>query len=354
MSTRLEIRGEDFWIDGRPTYAGRDWHGHRVEGLLLNARMVQATFDDLNPATVSRWAYPDTHRWDPERNIQEFCRALPEYRRHGLLGVTVNFQGGSPEGYSREQPWENSAFTPEGALRRAYPDRMARAIEAANASGMAVIVGYFYQGQDERLLDESAVIRATDEATDLLLQGGWTNVLVEINNECNTRYEHPILQPHRVHELIQRVQSRTGHRLAVSTSYGGRGRIPDEAVVRAADFVLLHGNGTAEPDLIADQVERTRRLAGFHGQPVVFNEDDHFNFETPWNNFVAAISRHASWGFFDPGAGAGGSAATGDYVEGYQLPPVNWNINTERKRSFFSLLSTITVEQSSLDIHASD
>jgi Tn3 transposase DDE domain len=33
-------------------------------------------------------------------------------------------------------------------------------------------------------------------------------------------------------------------------------------------------------------------------------------------------------GYFDPGAGAGGSAARGDYVNGYQLPPVNWGINT--------------------------
>jgi hypothetical protein len=342
MRTQVEIRGDDFWINGRPTYATREWDGHRIEGLLLNSRMVQSTFDDLNAETVNRWAYPDTQRWDPERNTDEFCAALPTYRGHGLLAVTLNFQGGSPEGYSREQPWENSAFAADGALHPAYASRMARAIEAADACGMVVIVGCFYQGQDERLVDESAVLRAIDEATDFLVQGGWTNVLVEINNECNTRYEHPILQPHRVHELVGRVQQRTAGRFAVSTSYGGHGRIPDEAVVRAADFVLLHGNGTTDPELIANQVDRTRLLAGYHGQPIVFNEDDHFDFEKPRNNFLAALSRHASWGYFDPGGGAGGHAARGDYVDGYQLPPVNWAINTERKRSFFSLISTVS------------
>jgi hypothetical protein len=45
---------------------------------------------------------------------------------------------------------------------------------------MVVIVGYFYQGQDERLADEAAVARAVDNATDLLLEGGFTNVLVEM------------------------------------------------------------------------------------------------------------------------------------------------------------------------------
>jgi len=340
--TRVEIHGDTFWIDDTPTYAGRRWRDLPLEGLLLNSRMVQATFDDLNPNTRSRWTYPDTGEWDPQRNLREFVRMLPVYRQHGLLAVTLNFQGGSPEGYSREQPWENSAFAPDGALRPDYANRMRQAIEAADTCGMVVILGFFYQGQDERLEDESAVVRAVDAATDFLLEGGWRNVLVEINNECNTRYEHPILQPERVHELIARVQARSGGRLLASTSYGGRGRVPDAEVARTADFVLLHGNGTHNADLIADQVTRTREVGGYRGQPILFNEDDHFDFDRPSNNCVAAISRHASWGFFDPGAGAGGSAAHGNYVDGYQLVPVNWGINTERKRAFFDLVSEMT------------
>jgi hypothetical protein len=199
---RIHIEDEDFWLDGAPTYARRAWNGHRIEGLLLNARMVQATFDDLNPATMSRWAYPDTGHWDPERNVQELIAMLPEYRRRGLLAITVNFQGGSPEGYSRTQPWENSACAADGSLRHTFAERMRRVLKGADANGMAVIVGYFYQGQDERLSDEAAVLRAVDAVTDFLLEGGFENVLVEVNNECNTRYEHAILQPGRVHELI--------------------------------------------------------------------------------------------------------------------------------------------------------
>jgi hypothetical protein len=340
--TSVEIHGEDFWIDGGPTYPGRTWRDLRIEGLLLNARMVQATFDDLNPVTRPRWAYPDTGEWDPERNVREFVAMLPIYREHGLLAVTLNFQGGSPEGYSREQPWENSAFAPDGHLRPAYADRMRQAIEAADRCGMVTIVGFFYQGQDERLEDEEAVIRAVDAATDFLLDGGWKNVLVEINNECNTRYEHSILQPERVHELIDRVQARSDRRLLVSTSYGGHSRVPDPAVARTADFLLVHGNGAGDPQLIADQVDRTRAVSGYRGQPILFNEDDHFDFDQPWNNCVAALSRRASWGFFDPGAGAPGAGARGNYVDGYQLVPVNWQMNTRRKRDFFKLVQDIT------------
>ncbi len=344
-TTRIEIHGEDFWINGRPTYHGRTWRGFRVEGLLLNARMVQAVFDDLNPETRQRWVYPDTGEWDPERNLQEFLAMLPEYRRHGLLAVTVNLQGGSPEGYSRDQPWENSAFSPDGDVRQPYADRLQRVLDAADAAGLAVIVGLFYQGQDQRLRDEAAVVRAVDAATDLLTQGKWTNALVEINNECDTRYDHSILQPERVHELIERVHVRSranSHPLQVSTSYRGRGRVPDENVVRVADFVLLHGNGTVDPADIGIQVDRTRALAAYRGQPILFNEDDHFAFDQPANNFAAAVSRHASWGFFDPGDGSPGSPGRGDYVNGYQLVPVNWQITTPRKRSFFDFLANVT------------
>ena len=50
--TQITIAGDAFYINGQLTYAGRSWSGLRVEGLLLNSRMVQGIFDDLNPATA--------------------------------------------------------------------------------------------------------------------------------------------------------------------------------------------------------------------------------------------------------------------------------------------------------------
>jgi len=70
--------------------------------------------------------------------------------------------------------------------------------------------------------------------------------------------------------------------------------------------------------------------------PILFNEDDHFDFDKPQNNFTAAVSEYASWGYFDfRMAGEG-------FDEGYQSVPVNWSLSSERKRGFFKLLSEIT------------
>jgi len=74
--TQVGIDGTAWTINGRLTYAGRFWNGHRIEGLLMNSRMVQGVFDDANPATSGRWAYPDTGRWDSRRNTREFLAAI--------------------------------------------------------------------------------------------------------------------------------------------------------------------------------------------------------------------------------------------------------------------------------------
>lgn len=339
--TVLTIVGEDFHINGKPTYENRTWNGHRIEGLLLNTRMVQATYDDLNPETVKRWAYPDTGKWDAERNVTEFIAAMPEWKAHGLLAVSLNFQGGSPEGYSGKQVWQTSAFSPDGSLRPEFASRMKRVLDAADSLGMTVILGYFYFGQDQNLADEAAVIRATDEATRWILDGGWRNVLVEVNNETNIKlYDHEILKPARVHELIERVKGTEidGKRLLAGTSYGG-GKVPEESVVKVSDFLLIHGNGVKQPEKIAEMVKKTRAVPGYRPMPILFNEDDHENFDQPANNFASALSVHASWGWFD-------YRRKGEALEeGYQSPPVNWGISSERKRAFFNYLKEITGEK---------
>jgi hypothetical protein len=96
----------------------------------------------------------------------------------------------------------------------------------------------------------------------------------------------------------------------------------------------MHGNGVSDPGRIAQMVEEARAVPGYRPMPILFNEDDHFDFDKPLNNFLAALSRGASWGFFDPGKN--------NYRDGYQSPPVQWQPNTERKRAFFRLVAEIT------------
>jgi hypothetical protein len=338
--TTVSIRGKSFLINGKPTYRRRSWEGMPIEGLLMNSRMVQGIFDDENPDNREEWKYP-SGPFDPDRNTREFVEAMPQWRRHGLLGFTINLQGGSPYGYGGSRIPTNSAFDyATGALKAPYMARLEHILDAADQLGMVAILGFFYQGQAPRFTSEQAVIAATDGATDWLIAKAYTNVLVEIANECDATYPD-IIKPSRAHELITRVQQRSSGKLAtparrllVSTSYTGR-TIPGENVAQICDFILLHGNSVTEPSFIATMVEQTRALSAYRGQPIVFNEDDHYDFDKTVNNFIIAVSTYAGWGFFDyRRAGEG-------FEQGFQSIPVDWRINSNRKLGFFDLLAKI-------------
>jgi hypothetical protein len=86
-------------------------------------------------------------------------------------------------------------------------------------------------------------------------------------------------------------------------------------------------------------VHQTRQVEGYRPMPILFNEDDHYDFDKPNNNFLAAVKAYASWGYFDYRRKGEG------FDEGYQSVPVNWQISSERKRGFFRLLSEITGEK---------
>ena len=346
--TEISIKGAKFLINEKPTYQGITWKNPQgkevsMEGLLMNARLVQGIFDDLNPETRDKWAYKDTGKWDSDRNTNEFIEAMESWRQHGLLAFTINLQGGSPEGYSKGQPWINSAFDSKGNLREAYMNRLTRILKRADELGMVVIVGYFYFGQDQLLKDEAAVKNAVDQASKWLLNENWKNVLIEVNNECNVGYDHEILKPDRVHELIELIKAIqiNDRRLLVSTSYGG-GTLSGKKVIAASDYVLLHGNGVRDPKKMLQLIKDTRARIGDDLKPIVNNEDDrpwrdkHQGFGEQGNTMIVSIENRVSWGYFD-------FRQQGEpLVEGFQNPPTDWGINSARKKQFFGLLKKVT------------
>src|SRR5690606_3760592 len=332
-NTTVSINGEAFYINNTITYEGRYWNNHKIEGLLFNSRMVQGIFDDANPETRTLFEYPDTKTWDADRNTQEFIDAMPDWKAHGLLAFTLNLQGGSPTGYGNKN-WVNSTFDSDGNLKPDYLNRLGRILDKADALGMVAILGYFYFGQDQLLKDETAVINAVDNITNWLLEKGYTNVLVEINNECDIQYDHAILKPERVDELIKRVRNLSDGKLLVSTSFSGNA-LPTPNVIESSDFVLVHGNGANAED-IKNLIINVRDSEAYTPKPIVFNEDDHYDYDEESYNLLSAIEHYASWGYFDFRREGEG------FEEGFQSVPVDWKISSGRKKDFFNKLKEIT------------
>ncbi|MFI3318423.1 MAG: hypothetical protein SNH88_04465 [Rikenellaceae bacterium] len=335
-NTEISIKGDKFCINGVETFKGKSWRGHSIEGLLPNARVVNGIFEDENPETSVQWAYPDTGEWDAERNTDEFIAAMEQWRASGLLAFTINLQGGSPQGYGNAV-WINSALTPRGELKEPYMNRLERILDRADELGMVAIVGIFYFGQSKQMTSEEDYHAAIRNSVNWILDKGYTNVMVEITNECDIKAYGELgldVLRNRAAATIALAQSITkdGRRLLVSTSYQG-GRVPSAKVIEQADFILLHGNGQKKPGALQRMIDKTRQSPSYTSKPVMINEDDNFRFEADDCNFMVATELGVSWGFFDYRKKGEG------FDEGFQSVPVCWGISSERKRAFFGMIS---------------
>ena len=138
-STRVSIVDGQWHINGKVTYPGL-----KAEGLLMNVRMVNAVFEDANGTTRPEG-------FDPDANADAFIAQIPDYVAGGVRAFTIGLQGGMP-GYEGAV---NSAFNPDGSLRGAYLTRVRRVIDACDRNGAVVILGSYYQRQDQILKDDA-------------------------------------------------------------------------------------------------------------------------------------------------------------------------------------------------------
>ncbi len=251
--TRISLSGTLWQINGKPVNPSTP-----AEGLLMNTRMVNATFEDRNDATRPPG-------FDADENTDRFISQLPDYAAHGVNAITLCLQGGMP-GYEGAL---NSAFEADGSLRTDYLQRVERVIRACDEQGLAVILGLLYQRQSKLLENEAAVRAAVVNAARWVVQQGFTNVVIEIANEYpHGGFSHKVIrQPGGMAGLILLARETAPQLLYTASGYG-RGVIHDE-VAAACDFLTPHFNGTAVEKI----PERLTALKRF-GKPIVCNEDD--------------------------------------------------------------------------------
>lgn len=247
--TRVQIDGTRWLINGQPTNTGTN-----CEGLLMNVRMVNATFEDALRAD-----------FDADQNTDEFIEQIPHYAAVGVNAFTLCLQGGMP-GYEGA---ENSAFRADGSLRPEYLTRVERVIRACDQQGMVVILGLLYQRQSRILADEQAVRAGIVNAVRWVQANHFTNVLIEVANEYPHRgFVHSVIREHASQASLVRLAKTTAPELLVTTSGYGNGAI-DSAVAEACDFLTPHWNGTKVEEI----PQRIATLKRFN-KPIVCNEDD--------------------------------------------------------------------------------
>ncbi len=133
---------------------------------------------------------------------------------------------------------------------------------------------------------------------------GYTNVILEIANEYNINgfKDHPLVhEPEGMVSLIDLAREQSGGLLVGSSGGGG---MADEAVVKASDIVLIHGNGQSAGHYY-DFVSRVKSWAP--DRPIVCNED------SPCCTRVdVALDTGTSWGYYN------------NYTK--QIPPADYGV----------------------------
>jgi hypothetical protein len=268
--TRVAIKGDRWFLNEVVTYAGA-----KAQGRLMNVRTVNAVFEDARRP-----------EFQSEANTERFLKALPDYISHGVRAFTINLQGGMP-GYEGAV---NSAFGADGNLSAAYLRRVRCVIEACDREGAVVILGCYYQRQDQILKDEAAVRAGVVNVAQWVKGCGFANVVLEIANEFgHSGFDHPLLRTAAGQVALIGLAKKTHPGLLVSTSGLGDGTVAKE-VARAADFLLVHFNGTE----IEDMPARIKALQEF-GKPVVCNEDAKVG-EVGARAAAVCVANGASWG----------------------------------------------------------
>jgi CubicO group peptidase (beta-lactamase class C family) len=268
--SHVSIRKDQWFLNDAIAYRGA-----KAEGRLMNVRMVNAIFEDTKRP-----------EFDPEANTSRFLKALPNYLSHGVRAFTLNLQGGMP-GYEGAV---NSAFDASGNLSDRYMHRVRSVIEDCDRQGAVVILGCYYQRQDQILKNDDAVRAGVVNVAQWLKGCGFTNVVLEIANEFgHGGFDHHLLKTVAGQVELIELAKRIHPGLLVSTSGLGDGMVPDE-IARVADFLLIHFNSTKVEDIPA-RIQALKK----HGKPIVCNEDAKTG-ESGAKAMESSVANGASWG----------------------------------------------------------
>ena len=173
--THLTKSGRAFYVNGKLVNSGST-----AAGKLVNARMVNAVFEDTKrPA------------FDPQANTNEFTARMSDYLNAGVNAFTISLQGGNP-GYEGAK---NTGINADGTLKASYMKRVAQVIDAANAKGAIIILGIYYQRQDQYVRDQAAIKAGVVNVMKWVAARGYKNVIVEVANEYgHSGFDHAILR----------------------------------------------------------------------------------------------------------------------------------------------------------------
>ena len=291
--------------------------GTPAEGLLINSRMIQGISDGFD-----NWSHPDTNKWDPERNTKEFVENMVVWKSKGLNGFTIGMQGGSPKIGS--SGYKNSIFNGDGSLKTDYINRLKLVLDKSNEINMVTIISFFHRNQVDIFRKYDNVLKASTNLLEWLKNNNYTNIIIEPVNECEFS-EFKQVGLHCSQHVVDLINLSKSYGFLSGNSLKG-GKIPSSDIISASSVILIHGNSLNSNTEYKKMIDSVKNSSKYKKQPIIINEAGN---NASYLDYC--ISQGVGWGYYDQGSN--------NYKDGYQSPPINWSINTAKKKEFFNRAS---------------
>lgn len=336
MATNVTIFNRNWMVNGEPINKGK-----AAQGRACNIRAIQGAIHDYNAGTRSNWAYPN-EAWNENRNNSELVTAMDTYASRGLNMMTVGLMGGHPRFQCNNATGIASrdfvAYNKNGSMRADFKTRVENIINKADAIGMFISVQLFYQNPAGGVLDNNAAyLTALSNAVTWLKNLGKGNVLIELANEVSdgNYQEATVLQPANIPARMDEIHAIWPAALATVCMSGGS--VPSNAILSRCDWVSFHANSLTTSEM-RSRINTFCGSSTASGKPIVVTEDP----GGP-TDFNAAISAGAGYGYYEQGCEfAGDYNGAARYRDGFQSPPINWQLSNNSKRNFFDAVAAAT------------
>jgi hypothetical protein len=298
----------DPWVK---TYSGPAFRPEAA-GRLMNLRVAQAITHD-------EWLTEE--KFDPDANTRRAIAALDDYKKHGILAISISFQGANfayerTANIKRIRPYSlgpgkgslNSAFLPDGALKAAWMKRALLLARELDKRGMILNATVFYQYQDEIFESPEAILRGARNFADWLIENNIRNVIIDMANEHDARtYDHGGYISREMPAILRAFRARFEERKAGwrppmgASTLGGKTMSLPPGVAQVADITFIHGNH-ADPAAKRRRTEELYKDAAAPG-PIYMNEDDNGrettleHLERELGSCDAVFAGGGSWGY---------------------------------------------------------
>lgn len=321
--TTYEIKGQDFYINGKKTYTEIPNNNPQCHGLLFNARFIQALFQDVKEE--NREHYNRFGRtFEVEKNTDALIAALPQWYNAGLRAITIGLMGGGPcMSYKDWGTLEFGSFSSDGkTMDPGVRNRLEKVLKAADDLGMLVIVSFLYHGQFRYFDNDEAIENVCKTSVDTLCAMPFDNVIIEVANEYDVIErmvpDSKIGTPEKMAELVEKCRQWCGGRFAVgsSTCYVEERQ---KIVMQASDIALFHGNDKLR-QMLHNKYTLVRSWCP--DKPLVVNEDSAI-----FTQIDVALEDHFSWGYYN------------NWTK--QEPPCDWGITVGEDDYFAHKVSEV-------------